>query len=277
MLFFPHAKINIGLRILRKRPDGYHDLELSFFHLPELCDVLEITPADKDSFLCQGIPVDGDPEQNLVIKARNLIDRNLPSGRPPCCLHLLKKIPTGSGLGGGSSDATCTLAGLNQVFNLGFSTQDLRKMAGSLGADCAFFTQGKACIGHGKGDELETLQTGHERAFRITVVVPDFSVSTAEAYRNSEPRDDRHPLKDLLAEDIANWKSTIGNDFEKTLSPLYPQIGQIKRRLYEKGALYASLSGSGSAVFGLFDENGEMPDFDFPRSWFIHQSRIAIP
>lgn len=277
MLFFPPAKINIGLRILRKRADAYHDLELSFFHLHELCDVLEITPADKDVFLCEGLPVEGDADQNLVIKARNLIDQHTSFQRPPCCIHLLKKIPMGSGLGGGSSDATHTLIGLNKEFNLGFSAQQLQAMAATLGADCAFFAQKHACIGHGKGDELEALHEAHHRQMKIVVVKPDFAISTAEAYRNSVPQANRAPLKDLLAQDISTWKENIENDFEKTLAARYPQIAQIKQKLYDKGALYASLSGSGSAVFGLFDERNEVTDFDFPSAYFIHQSRISIP
>ena len=273
MLFFPPAKINIGLRILRKRPDAYHDLELSFFAVPELCDVLEITPSQEDIFLCEGLPVAGNPEDNLVLKALRLLDDK----RPPCRIHLLKKIPMGSGLGGGSSDATYTLLGMNREFHLGFSQAELQEMASSLGADCAFFTQKQACIGYGKGDELQKLQTGHQQTFTLVVVVPDFSVSTAQAYRNAQPQEGRQSLAELLSAPISTWKETIGNDFEKTLCPLYPQIDRIKERLYGKGALYASLSGSGSAVFAIFNRQENQLTFDFPKSYFIHQSNIPIP
>ncbi|MDE5574686.1 MAG: 4-(cytidine 5'-diphospho)-2-C-methyl-D-erythritol kinase, partial [Bacteroidales bacterium] len=231
MLFFPPAKINIGLRILRKRPDDYHDLELSFFAVPELCDVLEITPAQKDTFICDGLPVAGDSQDNLVLKALRLLDGECPGKRPPCRIHLLKKIPMGSGLGGGSSDATHTLLGVNREFNLGFPQARLQEMASSLGADCAFFTQKQACIGYGKGDELHPLTTGQNQTFTLVVVVPDFSVSTAQAYRNAQPQEGRAPLAELLSAPIATWKETIGNDFEKTLSPLYQQIDQIKEQL----------------------------------------------
>ena len=276
MLFFPPAKINIGLRILRKRPDAYHDLELSFFAVPELCDVLEITPAPKDEFLCEGLPIAGDADNNLVLKARNLIDRKLPFKRPACRIHLLKKIPMGSGLGGGSSDATYTLLGMNRVLNLGFSQTDLFQMASSLGSDCAFFTQKHACIGYGKGDELQELQTGHKQTFKLVIVVPDFAVSTAEAYRNAQPAEGRHALAECLSAPVQTWKDHIENDFEKTLAPLYPQIGQIKEKLYAKGAVYASLSGSGSAVFAIFKEQDKPLINEFPTSYFIHQSNIAI-
>ncbi len=275
MLFFPPAKINIGLRILRKRPDAYHDLELSFFAVPELCDILEITPAPEDTFICEGLPVAGEPQDNLVLKALRLLDGRRPGQRPPCRLHLLKKIPMGSGLGGGSSDATFTLLGVNREFRLGFQPAELQEMASSLGADCAFFTQKQACIGYGKGDDLQPLTTGQNRTFTLVVVVPDFSVSTAQAYRNAQPREGRTALAELLSAPISTWKENIGNDFEKTLRPLYPQIDQIKEQLYEQGALYASLSGSGSAVFGIFDRENNLV-FDFPKSYFIHQSDIPI-
>ncbi|MCM1531338.1 MAG: 4-(cytidine 5'-diphospho)-2-C-methyl-D-erythritol kinase [Bacteroides sp.] len=276
MLFFPPAKINIGLRILRKRADAYHDLELSFFAVPELCDVLEITPAAENVFLCEGLPVAGNPDDNLVLKARNLIDRRLSSKLPPCRIHLLKKIPMGSGLGGGSSDATYTLIGLNKEFKLGFSQAELSEMAGTLGADCAFFTQRQACIGYGKGDELHPLQTGHNRRYTLVIVVPDFGISTAQAYKGSQPQEHRPPLAGLLSADISTWRATVENDFEKTLRPLYPQIDSIKEQLYRKGALYASLSGSGSAVFGIFDLQRHSLVFEFPDSYFIHQSDIPI-
>lgn len=277
MVFFPLAKINIGLRILRKRADAYHDLELSFFAVPELCDVLEIVPAAQDSFVCDGLPIAGDNSQNLILKARNLIDRRMPGKRPPCYIHLLKKIPMGSGLGGGSSDAAYTLSGVNATFNLGISAQELREMAAELGADCAFFTQKKACIGYGKGDRLEELKTKTEKSYRLLIIVPDFSISTAQAYKNVLPQEDRPPLSGLLAKDISTWKENIQNDFEYTLAPLFPQIEQIKQTLYENGALYASLSGSGSAVFGLFKQECEIPELHLPATYFRHQSCISIP
>lgn len=277
MVFFPPAKINIGLRILRKRFDAYHDLELSFFEVPELCDVLEIVPAGQDSFVCDGLPIGGDVSQNLILKARNLIDRKLPGKRPPCLIHLLKKIPMGSGLGGGSSDAAYTLSGLNATFNLGISAHELREMASELGADCAFFTQKKACIGYGKGDKLQILQTGLSRQYRLLIVVPDFAISTAQAYKNALPQEGRPALSELLSKDISIWKENIRNDFEKTLIPLFPQIDRIKQTLYENGALYASLSGSGSAVFGIFRQEYPVPQLNLPETYFKHQSYISIP
>lgn len=277
MLFFPPAKINIGLRILRRRADAYHDLELSFFPVPDLCDVLEITPAQQDSFLCEGLPVAGDSSQNLVLKALRAVDGLLSNQRPPCFIHLLKRIPMGSGLGGGSSDAAHTLIGLNRTLNLNIPYPKIRDMAAGLGADCAFFTQEKACMGYGKGDELEELTQTGNRSYRILIAVPDFSISTAQAYKGSIPQEGRPPLKVLLKQDISCWKDSIRNDFEYTLNPLFPQIEEIKRKLYGAGALYASLSGSGSAVFGLFEIEKEIPEIDFPKSYLIHQSRISIP
>lgn len=277
MVFFPPAKINIGLRILRKRPDAYHDLELSFFAVPELCDVLEIVPAGQDSFVCDGLPIEGDESQNLILKARNLIDRRMPGQRPPCLIHLLKKIPMGSGLGGGSSDAAYALSGLNATFKLGISAHELREMAAELGADCAFFTQKKACIGYGKGDRLEELPTDSSIQYKLLIVVPDFAISTAQAYRNALPQEGRPALAALLSKDISTWKENIRNDFENTLIPLFPQIERIKQALYENGAIYASLSGSGSAVFGIFRQEYPVPQLNLPETYFKHQSCISIP
>ncbi len=278
MLFFPPAKINIGLRILRKRSDGYHDLELSFFKVPSLCDILEITPDTRDSFICEGLAIPGTENDNLILKARTLIDRKTNGKRPPCRIHLLKKIPMQSGLGGGSADAAYTLMGLNREFQLDIPPQQISQMAAGLGADCAFFTQDTACIGHEKGDKLIPLPSSIQtQNFSLIVVVPPFGISTVEAYRNVCPKEAPLPLQDLLQQDITDWKASIENDFEKTLFPRFPQLDEIKQSLYEAGAIYASLSGSGSALFGIFRNEAGIKPLQLPPNCFIHQTDIALP
>ncbi len=261
---------------MRKRSDGYHDLELSFFKVPSLCDILEITPDTRDRFICDGLEIPGSDQDNLVLKARTLIDRKLNGKRPPCCIHLLKKIPMQSGLGGGSADAAYTLTGLNREFSLGISSEDICRMASRIGSDCAFFTQKEACIGYGKGDRLVPIPACRKQ-FRLLLVVPPFGISTAEAYHLAEPMEGRTELKHLLEHEISSWKDSIENDFEKTLFPRFPQLAAIKQSLYEAGAIYASLSGSGTAIFGIFKNDADLNSLTLPPSCFTHQSHIALP
>lgn len=275
MLFFPPCKINIGLHILRKRPDRFHDLELSFFQVPQICDILEITPSATDSFLCEGIPIGENPDGNLVVKARNLLREKY--SVPPCRIHLYKRIPAGSGLGGGSSDATFTLIGLNHVFQLGIRREEIEETSKELGSDCAFFTHCNPCIGKGKGDILHRLDTGHRKDFGLLVLVPELAISTVKAYANCQPESDRPALEKLLQEDWRKWKESIANDFEKSLFSDYPILAGLKEQLYQNGAFYASLSGSGSAVYGLFEN--ELPDIAriLPENCLMFRTRILIP
>lgn len=277
MLFFPPCKINIGLRILRRRQDGFHDLELSFFPLHDFCDILEITPAEENSFVCTGIDIPGNPDDNLVIRARNLLQQASKGRCRPCRIHLHKRIPSGAGLGGGSSDAAYTLAGLNQLFELGFPHAELAAMAESLGSDCPFFLKSVPCIGEGKGEKLKELHTGIGKTFEAVVVIPDFPISTAQAYRGCIPDESRPSLHTLFTEDYRNWKNTLTNDFEKTLFPIHPVLEDIKNELYAHGAFYASLSGSGSAVFGLFEREGaDKEPYGFSPRYLIRRSRIEV-
>ena len=277
MLLFPPCKINIGLRILRRRQDGFHDLELSFFPLPDFCDILEITPAEKNAFVCTGIDLPGDPDDNLVVRARNLLQEAGKGKCKPCRIHLHKCIPSGAGLGGGSSDAAYTLAGLNEMFELGFPHERLASMAEALGSDCPFFLKSVPCIGEGKGEILKELHTGRGKTFEAVVVIPDFPISTAEAYRGCIPDESRPALHTLFGTNYRNWKNGLTNDFEKSLFPLYPFLEEIKQELYAHGAFYASLSGSGSAVFGLFERAGaDKESYGFSERCLIRRSRIAI-
>ncbi|MDR0618355.1 MAG: 4-(cytidine 5'-diphospho)-2-C-methyl-D-erythritol kinase [Bacteroidales bacterium] len=264
MIFFPHAKINIGLQVLRKREDGFHDLSLSFVPLWDLHDILEIIPAEKDSFKvinCSDMPALGSGHtDNLVVKARDLLRRY--ADIPPCAIYLYKHIPIGAGLGGGSSDCAYTLHGLNKVFSLGFSIDELQNHVRLLGSDCAFFLENGKRIANGRGDYF----TAFERCtpaniYDVVVIKPSFSISTAEAYESVIPDANRPSLTEFLRLPLEQWRNNIENDFEKFLREKYPQIEEIKNELYEKGALYASLSGSGSAIYGIF-EHGCSPRFN---------------
>lgn len=278
MLLYPPCKINIGLHILRKRSDGFHDLELSFFEISSLTDILEITPAEDYSLTLHGIPVDGKEEDNLVIKARKLMEENC-GKKLPCHIHLYKNIPMGSGLGGGSADATYTLMGLNHLFHLGLTQKDIQELASHLGSDCAFFSQNKSCIGHGRGNLLSPLSGSLQIRVPVLIAVPSqVAISTAEAYRGCIPTDNRPSLSDLLCQGITTWKNLIQNDFEKTLFPIFPILQEIKETLYANGAAYASLSGSGSALFGIFLHGiPEDISIKLPHGCFLHQTEIDLP
>jgi 4-diphosphocytidyl-2-C-methyl-D-erythritol kinase len=256
MLLFPHSKINAGLQVLRKREDGFHDLSLSFIPLYGLNDILEILPAAEDSF--EMYEFDGLPAvDNLVIRARDLLRKY--ADVPPCAIYLYKHIPAGAGLGGGSSDAAYTLRGLNDLFSLGFSKEQLQDCARLLGSDCAFFFEDGVRLASGRGDVFSPLPVRSRSAntYDVIVVKPPFSVSTAEAYRSVTPNANRVPLTELLQLPVEQWRGKVENDFENSLREKYPQIEEIKNALYQSGALYASLSGSGSAVYGIFTLSGD--------------------
>ncbi len=245
MITFPPAKINIGLRVTGKRPDGYHDLQTLFVKIP-LYDALEIIPSEQE------MQWDGTaqiPEDNLVIKAYRAVQRYFPS-LPAITVFLRKRIPMGSGLGGGSSDATATIKMLNSLFELGMDDRTMHTLASSIGADCPFFLKDSPHIGEGIGEILEPFPldlTG----YYLTLVFPGLHISTREAYAGviiAQPDED---LRVSLRRPISEWKAWIHNDFEKSLFSTYPVLAEIKETLYEAGALFASLSGSGSAMYGI--------------------------
>ncbi len=247
----PCAKINIGLNIVGRRADGYHDIETVFYPIP-LCDELEIEEADVDSFSLSGIPLVGNVESNLVLKAIGLL-RDKGYNIPPLRVRLEKNIPSGAGLGGGSSDAAFTLWMLNEMFMLGLSTEEMKRLASILGADCAFFVEVKPAFAEGIGNVLYPIDLDLSGLF-LVLVKPEDAVSTREAYSQTIPHVPSLSLREAVRGDITTWRDTIVNDFEKSVFPLHPEIESIKRSLYEQGALYASMSGSGSSVFALFRE-----------------------
>ena len=260
MITYPNAKINLGLNITEKRPDGYHNLETVFYPIP-LQDALEVTRQDglQDySLKLSGTPIEGDAEQNLVIKAYRLLKNDFPeiSGID---IHMYKHIPTGAGLGGGSADAAFMIKLLNEKFKLNLSIAQMEEYAARLGADCAFFIQNKPVFATGIGNVFEPIELSMKGYF-LVLVKPDIFVSTKDAYALTRPQTPEVCIKDIIQQPIETWKTCLKNDFEDSVFPKYPEIAAIKDKLYDMGAVYASMSGSGSSVFGLFKEQIEFVD-----------------
>ncbi|MDE6497428.1 MAG: 4-(cytidine 5'-diphospho)-2-C-methyl-D-erythritol kinase [Muribaculaceae bacterium] len=253
MILFPNAKINLGLNICRKRPDGYHDIESVMVPIG-WSDVLEIVPAPEGSpttLSVTGRRVDCPVEKNLVMKAFTAMAREFP-GMPQASVYLRKIVPDGAGLGGGSSDAAFTLIGLNSVFNLGASPEKLAAIAAGLGADCPFFIYNRPMLATGTGTSLEPYPLDLNGLF-IAVAKPEgASVSTAAAYAGVRPAVAYPPVSEAAAMTIDRWQDMLRNDFEPTVASAVPQIIDIKEHFVRCGAVYASMSGSGSAVYGLF-------------------------
>lgn len=254
MISFPNAKINIGLYVTEKRLDGYHNIETLFFPI-KLCDALEIIENKEDkkdyTWSNSGILMDAEPADNLCIKALNLLKKDFDI--PPVKIHLHKAIPFGAGLGGGSADAAFTLSSLNEMFHLNIKQNQLINYAAQLGADCAFFIHNTPCLASGIGDILSPVEinlTGHH----LLLIKPNIHISTPEAYRGITPTIQDKSVTEKLLYPIDEWKNCIENDFEKSVFPNHPKIEELKNKMYEKGATYASMTGSGAAVFGLFKE-----------------------
>ena len=270
MISFPNCKINIGLNIIGKRSDGFHNIETIFYPLT-LCDALEVLPTTGnagDEFFIQGINLDGDPEQNLCMKALRLMQNEIPL--EPVKIVLMKKIPVGAGLGGGSSDAAYTLKMVNDYNGAGYTDEKLIGMSSKLGSDCAFFIINKPVFASGKGDQMTPVSLSLE-GYTIVIVKPPVFVSTAEAYSGTTPSVPEQSLKDIIRLPVSEWRNLIKNDFENTIFKHYPEISMIKQKLYDLGAVYASMSGSGSSVFGIFRESLNASD-SFP-NYFYHEEK----
>ncbi len=253
MICFPTSKINIGLNIVSKREDGYHDIETVFYPI-SLSDILEIIedpniPEGSCKLIVSGIPVSGDPSENLVVKAYRLMNQQKPL--PGVSVYLHKIVPPGAGLGGGSSDASFMLTALNSMFHSGFTPIELEKMAASIGSDCPFFVKNNPVFAYERGDKFKTVEL-KLGGFFLLIVWPGIHVSTPEAYASALPVIPEKSLDVLVTYPVKTWKDTIINDFELNVFKKYPEIKEIKDILYQLGALYASMSGSGSAVYGLF-------------------------
>lgn len=248
MICFPNAKINVGLHITGKRPDGYHSIETLFYPIP-LRDALEVVKSDKTSFTQTGVPLETVPENNLVMKAYDLMAKS--HNVPTLDIYLKKVIPPGAGLGGGSADAAFMLKLLNELCENPASESDLLKMAESIGSDCPFFIRNTPVIASGTGAIFKASEVSL-KGYILYVVKPPISISTKEAYSRVKPKKPEFSLDRLASVPVYEWKNVLFNDFEPSVFDKYPLIGEIKKRFYSLGAEYASLSGSGSAVFGLF-------------------------
>ncbi len=270
---FPIAKINIGLYVTRRREDGYHDLETIFYPIP-LHDNLSISPLKMSDAPYQlqtaGHKIEGNPEDNLIVKVYKQLAEEF--DLPPLDIYLYKRIPMGAGLGGGSSDAAAMIKLLNETFDLGLSTADMERRVARLGADCAFFVQGKPAFATGIGDILTPIELSLS-GMHLVLVKPDVFVSTKEAYGGIVPATPEHDLLEAIKAPIAEWRHTVSNDFEKNVFRLHPEIAAIKQTLYDMGAVYASMSGSGSTVFGLFPHAVEEAERAFD-DCFVWQSKL---
>ena len=282
MILTTDVKLNLGLSVLRKRPDGYHDIETLFIHCSEFSDTLEVIAGDDysrtsaslfarypEDETAQGISPDGklmvtiarrgglgwNPLSDLCAKAYFALDKDF--GLPPVKLFLEKKVPVGAGLGGGSADAACTLKALDTLFSLGLDEGTLARYASSLGSDCAFFIYDRPMVGTGRGEILEPFDIDLS-GYEVKVVVPEgISVSTREAYSGIVPRESMEgpaplPLMEALARPVHEWKDCLVNDFERSVFKARPELAAIKQSLYDSGAVYAAMSGSGSALFGMY-------------------------
>ncbi len=268
MIYYPNCKINLGLNILNRRPDGFHNLETVFYPVP-LTDVLEITPnsdvnAQGITFSTSGIdiPDDGD---NLCIRAFELVRADF--SLPATLIHLHKCIPMGAGLGGGSADAASTLKGLNEVYELGISVADLENYARQLGSDCAFFVKNEPVFATQKGDCFHPTRVDLS-GWNLVLVNPNIHVSTAEAYACVDKNPAGRALRRSIEQPVQEWKNQVFNDFEGSVFPLHPDIDVLKDRLYAAGAVYAAMSGSGSTCFGLFEKEVDLSSFS---EYFVWQ------
>ena len=247
MIVYPNAKINLGLNILKKRSDGYHEISSVFYPVKELFDILEIIPSDIFSFTSSGFIIPG--ESNICVKAYDLL--KLDFDIPPVKIHLHKKIPIGAGLGGGSSDGAFTLRVLNQLFNLGLSSDQLVIYALKMGADCPFFIQNTPKYVTGVGETMMPIDLDLS-SFDLRFVIPQLHISTVESYTQIEPKLPPKKLLDCIGLPIECWKDTIKNDFESVIFSKYPKLQTMKKSFYNEGAVYASMTGTGSVLYGIF-------------------------
>ena len=275
MLYLPNCKINIGLNVVSKRPDGYHNLETVFYPVP-LRDNLEVKSlddtADPYRLTVGGAKVEGLAADNLVVKVYLALKEEF--GLPPVDIFLYKNVPMGAGLGGGSSDAASMMLLLNEMFALGLSPEEMERRIAPFGADCAFFVRNRPAYATGIGDELSPIPLSLRGKF-ILLVKPDVFVSTKEAYARVTPRPADYPLREAIMQPIETWRGTVVNDFEASVFPNHPELAAIKQTLYDMGALYAAMSGSGSTLFGIFDRPVEEEARKLFSAAFVFSKQLA--
>jgi 4-diphosphocytidyl-2-C-methyl-D-erythritol kinase len=268
MISFPKAKVNLGLRVLGKRNDGFHEIESVLYPVP-MKDILEVVRGDQaDTLSFSGLAIDCSPGENLVTKSVNLIRENYHV--PPLSIHLHKTIPTGAGLGGGSSDAAGIFRMLKDIFLPEIGQAELTGYASKAGSDCPFFLHDTPMVARGRGELLAPLSIDLSN-FHILIVKPSFSISTAFAYSRDGLAGKPHSPAKAVKGDIAGWKNELLNDFEAPLFEVYPELHTIKETMYERGAVYASLTGSGSALYGLF---GALPDISLFGEYFTWTGKL---
>ena len=272
MIQFPNAKINLGLNVISKRKDGYHNIETFFLPIKNLYDVIEIVPvsgySEDDQLSLSGIPIPGNAKDNLCLKALNLMRQH--KNIPPLNIFIHKVIPIGSGLGGGSSNAAFMLKIINDLFEIGLNTHDLENIASKIGADCAFFIGNNNIFAEGIGNVFSNVDVILPRMW-VEIIVPQIHVSTSFAYQNIIPRRPLIDLKTAINSPVESWREMIINDFELPIFEKYPELKEFKEKLYQNGAFYASMSGSGSAIYGLFKHE---PFIQWDKSHFVYSGYI---
>jgi 4-diphosphocytidyl-2-C-methyl-D-erythritol kinase len=288
MVAFPNCKINLGLNIIRKRNDGYHDLETVFFPVP-LTDALEVVKDEVSSFKFQdtslkqpstvdgrrsavdfistGLQVNGSESDNLCVKAYQLLKQDFPD-LPSIKMHLHKIIPMGAGLGGGSADGAFALKLLNDKFQLLITTEQLIAYALKLGSDCPFFIINKPCFATSRGEIMQPINLDLS-AYQLVLVNPQIHIGTGWAFSNITPQVPATSIQEIIQQPVATWKDALVNDFQKSAIKQYPAIGEAIHQLYQQGAIYSAMTGSGSTVFGLFSKDAK-PQQSFPENYFVH-------
>jgi 4-diphosphocytidyl-2-C-methyl-D-erythritol kinase len=265
LIVFPNCKINLGLHVLGKRSDGFHNLETVFYPV-KIYNIVEAVQSEKFQFSSSGIVIPGN--DNICVKAYELLKKNIPS-LPAVKLHLHKIIPPGSGLGGGSADGAFTLKLLDKKFDLRLTTGDLMRYALQLGSDCPFFLLNQPCVASGRGEELE-ITAIDLAAYKLFIVNPGIHIATKWAFSKLKLKKHQTSIKDIIKLPVENWKEKLINVFEEPVFEEYPGIKKIKDQLYNSGAVYASLSGSGSTVYGIFKKDNAI-DLSFPANYFTRQ------
>lgn len=263
MVLFPNAKINLGLNVVQKRPDRYHNLETVFYPV-SVKDALEAIPSAEMAFHISGLPVSGNTDDNLCLKAYYLLKKDF-TDLPPVSIHLHKAIPMGAGLGGGSADGAFMLAMLDKQFELHLTQQQLIDYALQLGSDCPFFIINKPCFATSRGENLLPVQADLS-AYKIILVNPGIHISTKEAFSNLKPEIPKKSIRQIINQPVSTWKDELINDFEMNVFKLFPEIKEIKDYLYNAGAIYASMTGSGSIVYGIFEANAQV-NLSFPENY----------
>ena len=270
MVLFPNCKINLGLHIIRKREDGYHDLETIFYPIA-LKDALEgiRTEGGGIQFTSSGLPVAGNPHDNLCVKAYHLLQKDFPD-LPGLQVHLHKQIPMGAGLGGGSADGAFMLLLINRLCNLELSQARLIRYALQLGSDCPFFILNQPCFAEGRGERMQPIPLDLS-AYRFVLINPGIHVSTAQAFAGISPKKPAQPITTITSLPVTEWKNRLVNDFEKHVTAIHPAISAAKDELYARGALYAAMTGSGSTVYGIFPRSTR-PRIQASQNWQVFET-----